>query len=164
MKKINIIYISITITLVVVLVALFESNRRLKYENEKLANIEDESKIIKDSLEMIKYSYLLVDNVRPMVVNSIDESTGEKIKRIFLVIRDCHVRDLSLITGNLDTSKSTVSDTTNDITLHEEKHFNHFSIVTDNLNSEIEGVVELYFPKKGYIRYPFSEKHYKWWK
>ena len=164
MKKINIIYIIITITLVVILGVLIKSNCTLKTENEQLSNIKNESRIIKDSLEMIKNSYLLVDNVRPMVVNGINESTGEKTKRIFLVIRDCHVRDLSLITGNLDTSKSTVSDTTNDITLHEEKHFNHFSIVTDNLNSEIEGVVELYFPKKGYIRYPFSEKHYKWWK
>ena len=133
MKKSNVLYICTIIILLVCLSVVINSNHKLKTDKEKLANIENDSKILRDSLDLIKYSYLLVDNVHPMVVNRINESTGEKSKDVFLVIRDCHVDYLRLITGRLDTAKGIITDTTNDITIHDEESFNNFSLITDNL-------------------------------
>ncbi|NLL28880.1 MAG: hypothetical protein GX259_08785 [Bacteroidales bacterium] len=163
MKKINLIFICIIVILLILLYVFIKNNKELKIENNRLSNIYNELIVFKDSFELIKSSYLLVDNVAPIVVNTADTNTGRTIKQVFLVIRDCNVKKLRLITGNLDTSNCVITDTTRDITINNEKHFYSFLLYTKNPNEEIEGAVELFFGKKGYIIYPFSEKQYNWW-
>lgn len=166
MKKI-ILTRSITIVsisgLIVTVTMLLMQNKRLKQENTRLCQIEREVDLLRDSISNITNSYLLVDNINPLVVSETDNTTGITVKRVYLVIRNCNIKSVGLMLGSLDSTSFLLTDTSYSKTITDSSMFNCFIVDSMSVEDKIEGYVSLYFPKTGYYKFAFSEKLNRWW-
>ncbi|MGD9492906.1 MAG: hypothetical protein AB7V36_06085 [Bacteroidales bacterium] len=135
----------------------------LVQESRKMQSYKEESEKLRDSIISIKNSYLLVNNINPLVVDAMNNETGMPEKRIYWVIRNCSIPPAGVFVGKLDTVDWKVVDTTFHVILKNEETFNYFSIENDS-GKPIEGVVSILLPKLGVFDFAFSEKKNCWWK
>ena len=150
------------IILVIIAFLLFNNNRNLKREKTELELLYKQSIIAVDSLNDICNSHLLVDNISPIVISTIDEKTGKQIKRIYFVIRKCMINKSVLTIGTLDTLSWIVKDTLFDISV-KDTILNYYQVPEELSLNLLEGSVSFYLPNVGF-QFAFSEKKKPWWR
>ncbi len=138
-------------------------NRNLEKENLRLSKIEQEKIALNDSIENLQGKYILVDNVNPLVVTEINKDNGNLQKKVFLVIRNCQGVNAELTVGDLNDTTMSLRDISYSAKVDDSQNFDSFLIDKSFENDGIEGFVTLFFPKTGFVQFPFSEKKNKWW-
>ena len=158
----RILVISLMLMTITTIYLLFKHVKLIK-ESRKMITYKEESSKLRDSIISIKNSYLLVNNINPIVINAKNNETGEIEKRIYWVIRNCSIPPSGVFVGELDTVDWKVVDTTCQVIFKDEDSFNYFTI-NNNSEEPIEGVVSILLSKIGVIDFAFSEKKNCWWK
>jgi hypothetical protein len=148
---------------IVILLCIFSFFLGKIYEStfENNSNIIDNHPC-KDSSNHTKSNYLLVDKIKPFVVNGYDKLTNTYTKEVFLCIQKSKGAELKLLLGTLDTNNYELIDTSLIFNSKPKNDYNSFKINNVEKDEEIEGLLYLEFPNQ-IISFPFSEKHNKWW-